>query len=142
MPALSINLARALALAAQGLLQPPSAPAEKADVLAAIRRIGALQIDTIHVVARSPYLSLWSRLGKYDPDWLNQLLAEGALFEYWAHAACFLPIEDYPYYRRLMLDGRYRFWHSYKTWYLDHQGEVDAILKYVQEHGAAKSVDF
>ena len=43
--------------------------------------MGVLQIDTISVVARSPYLVLWSRLGDYDPEWLDQLLAEGALFE-------------------------------------------------------------
>ena len=80
-------------------------PAEKPDVLAAIRRMGVLQIDTINVVARSPYLVLWSRLGDYTPAWLDELLAEGALFEYWAHAMCFLPIEDYPLFRRFMLDG-------------------------------------
>src|SRR5512138_1394799 len=89
---------RLLQLAVQGLLQPPPRPAAKEDVLAAIRRMGALQIDTIHVVARSPYLVLFSRLGDYDPRWLEELLAEGKLFEYWAHAACFLPIEDYSLY--------------------------------------------
>ena len=142
MSIISLTTARSIALYAQGLLQPPAAPASKADVLATIRRIGALQIDTIHVVARSPYFSLWSRLGTYNPGWLDQLLAEGAIFEYWSHAASFLPIEDYPYYRRLMLDGRYRFWHSYHDWYFDHQEEVDAILAYVREHGAVKSADF
>ena len=83
----------------------PIARRSRADLLAAIRRMGLLQIDTIHVVARSPYLVLWSRLGDYQPAWLDELLAEGALFEYWAHAICFLPIEDYPLYRRLMLDA-------------------------------------
>ncbi|MFN8556044.1 MAG: crosslink repair DNA glycosylase YcaQ family protein [Dehalococcoidia bacterium] len=63
--------------------------------------MGALQIDTIHVVARSPYLVLWSRLGAYPLTWLDELLAEQALFEYWSHAACLLPIEHYPLYRTL-----------------------------------------
>src|SRR5579885_3897564 len=102
--ALSAGAARALMLAAQGLLASPAAPGTKADVLACIRRMGALQIDTIHVVARSAYFVLWSRLGAYPPVWLDELLAEGALFEYWAHAACFLPIEHYGLYRRLMLE--------------------------------------
>src|SRR5438874_7664738 len=101
---LSLAAARALHLAAQGLDQPPSAQARKEDVLAAIRRMAGLQIDTISVVARSPYLVLWSRLGEYEPRWLDELLAEGALFEYWSHAACFLPIEDFAIYRRRMLD--------------------------------------
>ena len=61
--------AQALMLAAQGLHRRPARPAIKADVLDTIRRMAALQIDTIHIVARSPYLALWSRLGEYDdPD--------------------------------------------------------------------------
>ncbi|RZA26616.1 MAG: hypothetical protein EOP92_42320, partial [Lysobacteraceae bacterium] len=101
---LNIGAARALHLAAQDMLAPRRRRASKADVLAAIRRMGMLQIDTISVVARSPYLVLWSRLGDYEPGWLDELLAEGHLFEYWAHEACFLPIEDYGLYRHRMLD--------------------------------------
>ena len=100
---LSLAQARALQLAAMGLLTPPRRAAKKADVLATVRSMNVLQIDTIHIVARSPYLVLWSRLGDYPPAWLDELLTEGALFEYWSHAACFLPIEDYPHYRCQML---------------------------------------
>src|SRR5438552_526530 len=112
---LSQGQARALFLAAQGLIKPPARSARKADVLAAIRRMGALQIDTINVVARSPYFVLWSRLGEYNPVWLDQLLVEGKLFEYWGHEASFLPIEDYGLFRRQMMDdrwklGRWRRW--------------------------------
>ena len=65
---LSIQMARNIMLAAQGLDRPPDQPATKADVLAVIRRMYLLQIDTINVVARSPYLVLWSRLGDYPPE--------------------------------------------------------------------------
>ena len=74
---LTLTDARLIHLAAQGLLTLPSTPAAKEDVLEAIRRIQLLQIDTINVVARSPYLVLFSRLGSYDPAWLDELLAEG-----------------------------------------------------------------
>jgi uncharacterized protein YcaQ len=87
--------ARALLLAAQGLCFPPERPAANADVLRTVRRMGVLQIDSIAVVARSPHLVLWSRLDPYEPRWLDELLAEGALFEYWAHAASLIPIENY-----------------------------------------------
>ncbi len=137
---LPLSAAQHLNLEAQGLLHPPARMAAREDVLAAIRRLGALQIDTINVVARSPYLALWSRLGDYDPEWLNQLLAEGAIFEYWGHAASFLAIEDYPFYRRFIQEGRY--WHRYKEWYKDHQGEVDPILEFVRQNGAVRSADF
>lgn len=48
-----------------------------------------LQIDTINVVARSPYLVLFSRLGHYPQRWLDEALRAGELMEYWAHEACF-----------------------------------------------------
>ena len=56
------------------------------------------------MVARSRYLVLWSRLGAFGPRWLDELPAEGKLFEDWGHAACFLPVDDYPLYRWRMLE--------------------------------------
>ncbi|MDQ3930027.1 MAG: winged helix DNA-binding domain-containing protein, partial [Chloroflexota bacterium] len=139
---LSHSAARALMVAAQGLDRRRELPRTKDDVLATIRRMGTLQIDTIHVVARSPYLVLWSRLGDYKPEWLDELLAEGKLFEYWSHAACFLPIEDYPFYRRLMLDHQYRLMHGAPAWIREHPEAVEHVLAYIREHGGARSVDF
>jgi uncharacterized protein YcaQ len=139
---LSKAAARAMLLAAQGLLQPPERTATKADVLAAIRQMGALQIDTIHVVARSPYLVLWSRLGDYTPAWLDELLAEGALFEYWSHEACFLPIEHYPVYRRLMLEGETRAWGSIRRWVAEHAEELERMRAHIAAHGPVRSADF
>src|SRR4051812_38954955 len=102
--------AQAVMIAAQGLNRRPARAANKSDVLQMIRRMSVLQIDTIHVVARSPYLVLWSRLGDYEPRWLDELLAEGKIFEYWSHEACFLPIEDYSLYRHRMLDAKGMGW--------------------------------
>jgi hypothetical protein len=138
---LSLEAARALMLAAMGLDRPPARRATKPALLAAIRRMGALQIDTIHVVARSPYLVLWSRLGDYEPRWLEELLAEGKLFEYWSHEACFLPTDDYPLYRRFMLDGQLR-WKKAPAWIRAHPDEVARILAHVRERGGARSADF
>jgi uncharacterized protein YcaQ len=130
--------ARALLLAAQGLSSPPERPAKKADVLGAVRRMGVLQIDSIAVVARSPYLVLWSRLGSYEPRWLDELLDEGALFEYWAHAASFIPIEDYGLYRRLMLEGSEKT----RAWFSTHPEEVRLVLARIREEGPVRSAEF
>ena len=127
-------------IAAQGFGQR-SRLAEKKDVLTTIRRMGALQIDTIHVIARSPYLVLWSRLGNYDPAWLDELLAEGALFEYWSHAMCFLPIEDYPLYRRFMLNGS-RGWNWAMSWVDQHSELVAWVMDRIRREGGLRSVDF
>lgn len=139
---LSAGAARAVMIAAQGLEARPHSAPEKADVLRAIRRMGALQIDTIQVVARSPYLVLWSRLGDYDPRWLDELLAEGQVFEYWSHEACFLPAEDYPLYRRRMLDARSMGWKYSHEWVRTHRREVARVLAHVREHGPTRSSDF
>jgi uncharacterized protein YcaQ len=139
---LSIAAARALHLASQGLLQPRRRKAVKDDVLDAIRRMGVLQIDTINVVARSPYLVLWSRLGDYPPEWLDALLAEGKLFEYWAHEACFIPREDYGLYRHRMLDPSGMGWKYSASWMRERAGEVAALLAHIRTHGPVRSSDF
>ena len=139
---LSQSAARALMLAAQGLQRRPERPATKADLLETIRRMHVLQIDTIHVVARSPYLVLWSRLGAYPTHWLTDLLAEGALFEYWAHEASFLPIEDYPLFRHRMLDAANMGWKYAREWASENRAALDHVLAHVREHGATRSADF
>ena len=102
---LSITLAQAryLHLAAQGLAQPPSRSARREDVVAAIQRMSLLQIDSIHVIARSPYLVLFARLGPYAPMWLEDALEQGRIAECWAHEACFVTAADI---------GRHRAWRA------------------------------
>jgi uncharacterized protein YcaQ len=139
---LSVAAARTLHLAAQGLLAPPRRKAVKQDVLAAIERMGQLQIDTIHVVARSPYLVLFSRIGPYAPQWLDELLAEGRLFEYWSHEACFIPIEDYGLMRHRMLDPSKMGWKYAAEWHRRHQEDIDRLLAHVRENGPVRAADF
>ena len=139
---LTLGGARALHLAAQGMLRARRRKADKAAVLGTIRAMGVLQIDTISVVARSPYLVLWSRLGDYQPAWLDQHLAEGRLFEYWAHEACFVPIEDYGLYRHRMLDPSAMGWKYSETWMRERRADVDAVLAHIRQNGPARSSDF
>jgi uncharacterized protein len=139
---LSHRAAQNIMLAAQGLDRRPARPAKKRDVLETIRRMHVLQIDTIHVVARSPYLVLWSRLGAYRPEWLTDLLAEGAIFEYWAHEACFLPIEDYPLFRHRMLDAANMGWKYARDWAAQNGETLERVLQHVREHGEVRSADF
>ena len=139
---LSLNAARTLHLQAQQLNSPPLKSATKEDVLACIRNMHVLQIDTINVVARSPYLVVWSRLGNYTSQWLDDLLAEGNLFEYWAHEACFLPIEDYGHYRHQMLHPEHLGWKFNQKWLQTHAADIDEMYRYIEQHGAVRSIDF
>jgi hypothetical protein len=128
-------------LSSLGLLTPPPSKASKSGVLQTIRRMGILQIDTINVVNRSPYLVLWSRLGNYDPIWLEKSHADGELFEYWAHANSFIPMEDYPLFRRKMLE-RATHWWQVSEWVNNHQDMIAFVKETIKEKGPQKSSDF
>ena len=139
---LQLSAARNLHLAAQGLLKPPRRKASKPDVLAAIQRMALLQIDTISVVNRSPYFVLFSRLGAFDMAWLEQLLAEGKLYEYWAHEACFVPSEDYGLLRHRMLDPAGMGWKFSARWLEQHATEIAALKEHIRQRGPVRSADF
>ncbi|HFT8010266.1 TPA: winged helix-turn-helix domain-containing protein [Burkholderia cenocepacia] len=139
---LSPAAARALHLAAQGLLTPPRRKATKSDVLDTIRRMAQLQIDTIHVVARSPYLVLFSRLGDFSPQWLDEHLAEAHLFEYWSHEACFLPIEQFGLMRYKMLDPSGMGWKYAAEWHAQNRPEIERLLARIRAEGPVRSADF
>ncbi|HGF4013542.1 winged helix-turn-helix domain-containing protein [Burkholderia cenocepacia] len=139
---LSPAAARALHLAAQGLLTPPRRKATKSDVLDTIRRMAQLQIDTIHVVARSPYLVLFSRLGDFSPQWLDEHLAEARLFEYWSHEACFLPIEQFGLMRYKMLDPSGMGWKYAAEWHAQNRPEIERLLAWIRAEGPVRSADF
>ena len=99
---LSLPQARRLAVRSQYLAGPE--PAKGIDGMRQVLRgLRVLQIDPVNVVARSHLLVLWSRLGGFDRDDLDTLRwRERWLFEYWAHAASIVLIEDYPIHRAMM----------------------------------------
>ncbi len=141
-PQLSITAARHLHLAAQGLLQKPSRRAKPDDILSTIRRMSLLQIDTINIVARSPYLVLFSRLGAFEPRWLDDALRNGELMEYWAHEACFLPREDFALVRHRMLAPDKMGWKYRQAWMQEHAAEIEQLIAHIEEHGPVRSADF
>lgn len=135
--------ARLLHVAAQGLLLKPRARATPAVLQQAIANMHLLQIDTIHVVARSPYLVLFSRLGAYPQVWLEELLANGRIAECWAHEACFVPSGEYPLHRAFV-GGRSNHWaqrHARRV-YAANRTEMDQLLDQVRSGGPVRSSDF
>jgi uncharacterized protein len=142
-PYLSLQQARQLQLAAQGLLQPTPKAATRAALRACIERMGLLQIDTIHVVARSPYLVLFSRLGAYPQPWLDEALAQGQVFETWAHEACFAPSADLLAHRLFNAQAR-RHWglvNAQKS-HAKQRPALDKLLAHIHANGPVKSSDF
>jgi uncharacterized protein YcaQ len=75
-----------------------------------IRRLQAVQLDSIATVARAHRLTLSSRMGAYDEAVVSKLLASGRVFEYWAHEACLVSIDDYVLFKRRMAELRDVHW--------------------------------
>ena len=100
---LTLAEVRRVAITAQGLAAArPSVAPNLGHVRRAVRTMGILQIDSVNVVERAQQLTLFSRLGPYDPRLLWRALEERRLFEYWARMASICPIEDFPLYRHRM----------------------------------------
>ncbi|WNM35502.1 crosslink repair DNA glycosylase YcaQ family protein [Streptomyces sp. Li-HN-5-11] len=93
---LTADEARRIALRAQGLL---GVPARRAGVRGVLRHLGAIQLDTISVLARSHELVPYARLGAVGRKAVeNAYWKDTHAFEYWSHAACILPIEEWPHF--------------------------------------------
>ncbi|HUA81333.1 MAG TPA: crosslink repair DNA glycosylase YcaQ family protein [Dyella sp.] len=136
--------ARALQLAAQGLLQSPRRRARRDDLLAAIERMRLLQIDSIHVVARSPYLVLHARLGDYPQAWLEEALELGHIAESWAHEACFVAAADIGVHRAWRAQIESNHWadrHAARARDANLK-EMDALLERVRASGPVRASDF
>ncbi|WP_462151074.1 winged helix-turn-helix domain-containing protein [Pseudoalteromonas xiamenensis] len=86
---------RRIAIASQGLQSEVKAHDDLLATKKAIKHLGYVQIDTLSVVERAHHHVLWSRVPSYQPDYLNQLVKQQSIFEYWFHAAAYLPMDDY-----------------------------------------------
>jgi uncharacterized protein YcaQ len=103
--ALPLRAVTALFLERQHLARPRSRPLTPGRLVRFVEDVGGLQMDSINVVERAHYLTLWSRFGPYDRRRLDRLVyGRRLLFEYWAHAACLVPTSMLPWWRRAMLD--------------------------------------
>lgn len=140
--ALNPSQARALHLHAQGLLQAPRRKPRRDDVVAAIERMRLLQIDSIHVVARSPYLVLHARLGDYPMAWLDEALAAGRIAECWAHEACFVAARDLAGHRAWRERGSHWAQRHAERMHREHKPAMDALLARIRGSGPVLASDF
>ena len=93
-PVSAVRLRR-LALRSQGLAGTRAFGTGRSGVERTLARIGYVQIDTISVVARAHHHVLFNRVARYDEDMLNAVVRRRRAFEYWGHAAAYLPMEHF-----------------------------------------------
>jgi uncharacterized protein YcaQ len=142
---LSADEARRIALRAQGFLGVPD---RRAGVRGVLRHLGAVQLDTISVLARSHELIPYARLGAVprrtveDSYWktapsVDSSPAQPHAFEYWSHAACILPVEEWPHFA-----FRRRAYRSRPHWNHDlPDGTYDQVIKQLQTEGPLTSTE-
>ena len=103
---LALAEARTLVLRAQGF--GAADLTEPADVLT---HLGAIQLDSVNVLARSHEIVPFSRLGPCSIAAMHRAIYhERQGFEYWGHVASLLPIAEYRYFIPRMEAIRQRGW--------------------------------
>jgi len=138
---IDLNTARKYIFQAQ-YLNNNQTQTKKAGILEIINQLGYIQIDTISVIQRAHHHTLWTRQDDYKPEIISQLQTEEkAIFEYWGHAASYLPIRDYRFYLPKMknfADCRNKWikdqTEKYKTYF-------DPLLEKIYLDGALTSRD-
>jgi len=129
---------RRIALNQQGLLKAEFFGRGKRATLRAIEQLGYVQIDTISVVERAHHHVLWSRVPNYRPKFLDQLVKQRLVFEYWFHAAAWLPMTDYRFAlpRMATMNGE-------RNWFeLSDRKLTDSILRRIESEGPLRARDF
>ncbi|SED25920.1 winged helix-turn-helix domain-containing protein [Streptomyces sp. TLI_105] len=126
---LSADEARRIALRAQGFL---GAPDRRAGVRGVLRSLGQVQLDTISVLARSHELIPYARLGAVGRTAVEEAYWTGAhAFEYWSHAACVLPVEEWPHFafRRRAYRNRPHWHHELSA------GAYEKVIDQLRDQG-------
>ena len=151
-----LQAARILALHAQGLtIKNGTEPEPTLDALyRVIDQLACLQIDTLQRVQRTQYLVPWSRMGSYDPALLDKLAYgdpgsestgdDRRLFEYWFHAACYLPLEEYRYRLPRMQSSRVGRREHTRQWLSKSETQtlLEMVRNQIEQKGAHRARDF
>jgi uncharacterized protein YcaQ len=141
-PTFPLRAVAALFIERQHLDRPRGRRFTAANLTRFAEDAGGIQLDSINVVERAHHLTLWSRFGPYDRRALERLAyRRRLLFEYWAHAACLVPIAHFPSWRRAMLDytTRSRPW---SAWLQKNRPLLRRVEEAIRENGPLGNADF
>jgi uncharacterized protein YcaQ len=138
--AISLAEIRRRVVQAQGYASRPRS-GTAAEVLATVQRLGCVQLDSISTVDRSHRIALGARVGAYPEPVVAKLMRDGLIFEYWAHEACLIPVDDYPMYRWRM--AGFAESHPWRGNVFEREPELTAqVLREIGERGPLGSRHF
>lgn len=136
---LSKKEAARLALQSQGLLKKNPFGKGKGGVLRTLDQLGYIQIDTISVIQRTHNHTFWTRVQNFNPDVLDELqVKDRKIFEYWSHAAAYLPLADYRFYLYKM----HAIAAGEKHWHVPDKKMMKRVLNRFMGEGPLMARDF
>ncbi|MHA6800768.1 winged helix-turn-helix domain-containing protein [Bounagaea algeriensis] len=139
---MNADAARRTALAAQGFAdRRPSGVVDRRHLRRVLSRVNLIQLDSVNVAVRAHYMPLFSRLGAYPGElvdeaaWWHSARRPRLLVEYWAHEASLLPVQDWPLLRWRMREAG-GSWRAGLAEVADREPQlVDDVLAAVKECG-------
>ncbi len=138
---LSRTDARRLLVAAQGLHSNWKLSGGAEGAAEVVERLGYVQIDTIAVIERAHHHVIWTRFPGYEAAHLDDLLSrDRRVFEYWAHAAAYLPMRDYRYY--IPKIKYYAEQHRARHWLAENRTLAKKVLARIAAEGPLGTADF
>lgn len=136
---LSPSQARKIVLLSQGIYKEKTLGHGANAALLAIEKLGFIQIDTISVVERAHHHTLWNRTVDYQNCYLDELLEQRTIYEYWSHAAAYLPMRDFKYSLPRKLGVKRRD-HGY--WDFNDKKMIAHVLDRIRAEGPLQARDF
>jgi len=135
---LSLKEAQKAIIISQGIHNAHKLGKGKEATYKAIKAINYVQIDSISVVERAHHHSIWNRAESYVPAHIEQLLADRQIFEYWSHAAAYLPMEDYRY----SMPRKNGFAQGDEHWFKKDKKSMSFVLERIKSDGPLQAKDF
>lgn len=136
---LSLREVQKLVLLSQRLPAPKVVGTAKNATLSAIEHLGYIQIDTISVIERAHHHTLYNRNPGYKSTHIQELIADKKVYEYWAHAASFLPMVDYRFSlprKHAIASGKQ------KHWFKQDAKLMDMVTARIKAEGPLMAKDF
>lgn len=136
---ISIQQARKLVLLSQRLPPAKQSGSALASTLSAIEHLGYIQIDTISAIQRAHHHTLWNRNPRYKILHLNELMVNKKIFEYWSHAAAYLPMQEFRFSlprKQAIANGKENHW------YEPDKQLMNSVLRRIADEGPLMAKDF
>jgi uncharacterized protein YcaQ len=135
---LPVDQAKRLVVNRQGLHKKNAFGRGSEALLDCIEHLGYVQIDTISVINRAHQHTLWTRIPSFREGQLDSLQRDCKIFEYWSHAAAYVPTQDYRYclpYMNAIAAGQ-------RHWRKPDRKTMKSVMSCIRSEGAKKARDF